>query len=266
MIIPSILTEQAHIESAGGMITSIASSEELQNILLNMPSGKGQRYRTLRLLGMVSVNGEIKANIPSKDRSNYSQKKYKFFLDAPFEISNKCCDVMKKEPAHNYKRQTGRVAITAQMACESKLRLQQWLNNGCNAFDNKYPISNPMSFWLENDVLQYIVENDLEICSAYGDIVRDYDKDIDGQMDFADFGIGERECKYKTTGCSRTGCVCCAYGAHLEKKENSRFLRLKETHPSMYGILDVAKNNGYTYREAIEWVNNNSNGKVKIWI
>ena len=35
------------------------------------------------------------------------------------------------------------------------------------------------------------------------------------------------------TGCDRTGCIFCGFGAHLEKGE-SRFQRLKKTHPRQY--------------------------------
>jgi hypothetical protein len=48
--------------------------------------------------------------------------------------------------------------------------------------------------------------------------------------------------------------MLCGFGCHLEKKHESRFLRLKETHPGMYKLLDVVKNNGVTMREAMEWM------------
>lgn len=35
-----------------------------------------------------------------------------------------------------------------------------------------------------------------------------------------------------TTGCDRTGCIFCAFGAHLDKEP--RFERLKQTHPRQY--------------------------------
>lgn len=41
------------------------------------------------------------------------------------------------------------------------------------------------------------------------------------------------QCKLCTTGCRRTGCVFCGFGAHLEKDE-TRFQRLKRTHPKLY--------------------------------
>lgn len=213
---------------------------------------------------MLTKDNQKKANIPSCDRSQYSQEKYKFFLEAPFEISDKCCNVMKKEPAHTYHRKTGRKPILATMASESRLRTQKWLQNGCNGFDLKIPASNPMSFWTEQDVLIYIKENNLPICSVYGDIVIDYDGmgQCKNQMTFSDYGIfGEGRPLLKTTGCDRTGCVLCGFGCHLEKE--SRFLRLKETHPKFHNLLYVLKNNGVTYAEAIDWINEHGNMNIK---
>lgn len=36
------------------------------------------------------------------------------------------------------------------------------------------------------------------------------------------------------TGCRRTGCIFCGFGAHLEKPGNERFIRPAETHPRQY--------------------------------
>ena len=112
------------------------------------------------------------------------------------------------------------------MAQESMLREKNWYKSGCNAFDNKHPKSAPMSFWTEQDVLQYIKENNIPISSVYGEVVY---KDEDGFM-YQDSICGGKLC---TTGCDRTGCIFCAFGAHLEKGE-SRFERLKRTHPRQY--------------------------------
>lgn len=38
----------------------------------------------------------------------YNKERYKFFLDAPFEISDHCCSIMKKAPMHNYAKRTGK--------------------------------------------------------------------------------------------------------------------------------------------------------------
>ena len=219
-----------------------------------IPSGSEYRLRRL--------NGEL-----TDSKGNYSQfnqEKYKFFLEAPFEISDLCCDIMKKKPAHDYEKETGRKPIIATMASESVMRTQKWLQDGCNAFNVTRPHSNPMSFWTEQDVLLYIKENNLPICSVYGEVVTDYEAmgQCENQMSFADFGIFDNERPLlKTTGCQRTGCVLCGFGCHLEKE--SRFLRLKETHPKFHNLLYILKNNGVTYAEAIDWVNEHGNMNIK---
>lgn len=224
----------------------------------------GNNQRLAIMLGMLGKDGQIKANIPSQDRSQFSQEKYSFFLQAPFEISNKCCNVMKKEPLHLYYRKAKRCPITAQMASESKLRTQKWLQNGCNGFNLKIPTSNPMAFWSEQDVLLYIKLHDLPICSVYGEVVKDYDgmDQLEGQISIGELlgtdemGIFDLDRPLlKTTGCDRTGCVLCGFGCHLEKPEESRFLKLKETHPKFHNLLFLLKNNGITYAEAIDWIN-----------
>ena len=201
----------------------------------------------------------------------YDRSKYLFMLSAEFEVSDMCCKIMKKLPAHKYGRETGRKGITAQMADESKLRTSQWIKKGCNGFDLKNPISNPMSFWTEQDVLLYIKLNNLPICSVYGEVVKDYESmgQLEGQISIGEL-LGASELEIfeldkpilKTTGCSRTGCMLCGFGCHLEKSPN-RFEQLKKTHPKMYALLDIVKNNGVTMREAIDWINEHGNMDIK---
>lgn len=163
--------------------------------------------------------------------SLFNKQKYEPLLYTDFIASSQCCAVMKKKPAKQYAKKTGKKPMTAQMAAESQLRTQQWLKNGCNGFDMKSPVSNPMSFWTEQDVLQYIKRFNVPIASVYGDII--YEKDAE-QTRFDDYGIdGVGSDTLVTTGCDRTGCIFCAFGCHLEK-EPSRFQRLKETHPRQY--------------------------------
>ena len=121
---------------------------------------------------------------------------------------------MKKNPAKKYRKETGRLPILGTMATESKLRYSNWLKHGCNAFDSSNPLSAPLSFWTEQDILEYIKKYNVPYCSVYGDIV-------------------EENGKLKTTDCDRTGCIFCMFGCHLEKAPN-RFQRLKETHPRQY--------------------------------
>ena len=175
-------------------------------------------YRLKRL------NGDVKQPGGYLDMS-----KWKPLLDVDFRLSANCCSVMKKSPLKAHEKKTGKHPITAQMATESRLRTQKWLQYGCNGFDMKNPISNPMSFWTEQDVLRYIKVNDLPIASVYGAIV---EKDEDG-YEYDTNLVGEQIGKYYTTGCNRTGCIFCAFGCHLEKSP-TRFQLLKQTHPHQY--------------------------------
>ena len=115
------------------------------------------------------VDGTAKMNNANKSR--FCVEKYKLLLQTDFMCADACCAVMKKSPAKTFARKTGKKPITAQMAAESKRRTTQWMLKGCNAFESKNPISNPMSFWTEQDVLRYIKVNDLPIASVYGEIV-----------------------------------------------------------------------------------------------
>lgn len=180
---------------------------------------------------------KLQGRLKNKDgeKSIYNCEKWGFMLDAPYKISNQCCDVMKKRPIKQYESQTGRRPFIGTLASESLLRKQQWLINGCNAFQKERPSSQPLSFWTEQDILHYIKKYNVPYCSVYGDIVLDTGSEAaDGQTNIIDFtGEYEPEDKLKTTGCDRTGCIFCMFGCHLEKEPN-RFQRLKETHPRQY--------------------------------
>lgn len=165
------------------------------------------------------------------NKSMYNHAKWKPLLDADFFVSDKCCNVMKKNPAKAYEKETGRKPILATMACESQLRKQSWLKNGCNAFDAKRQISQPMSFWTEQDVLQYIKQYNIPIASVYGDVIYETEPE---QIRVEECGIAgcgtEPLC---TTGCNRTGCIFCAFGTHLHQSPTN-FEMLKQTHPRQY--------------------------------
>ena len=193
----------------------------------------------------------------------YDKSRYRFLLDAPFDVSSKCCNVMKKQPMKEHIKETGKHPITAQMASESKLRTSTWIKQGCNAFNAKNPISNPMSFWTEQDVLLYIYQNHLPICSVYGEIVKD--NDVDGQTDWEDLGLFDIGVPVlRTTGCNRTGCMFCGFGCHLEPEGQGRFEKMKVTHPKQYEwIMKPWDEGGLGYKDVIDWINEH-NGKGRI--
>ena len=117
------------------------------------------------------LDGLDKRGKPSKFKERY--KKYKFMVEAPFSTSQLCCDVMKKGPAKKYEKETGRKPIVATMTEESEQRQASWLRYGCNSFDSERPMSKPMSFWTEQDVLQYLKQTGIPYAPVYGEIVEE---------------------------------------------------------------------------------------------
>lgn len=227
---------------------------------------QGKYSLRLRTLGISAEEAaEMGLEMPSAEmleryektsyRSKFTIYKYRYLLDAPFKISNKCCDVMKKKPAFIYHKQTGRKPLIATMASESMIRESAWLKHGCNAFEAKHPASQPMSFWTEQDVLHYIKQFDVPYCPVYGEVrIDDRAAEFEGQINMIDFlGSYEPGDRLKTTGCDRTGCMFCMFGCHIEKEPN-RFQRMKITHPVQYkycmenlGLKEVLEYIGVPY-------------------
>lgn len=147
--------------------------------------------------------------------SRYDLSKWKFLRDSNIKVSAQCCNVMKKQPAKKFEKESGLKPFIATMAAESNLRKQEYLKKGCNSFETKRPASTPLGFWTEQDILQYLVENNLPYCSLYGEILKD------------------KTGKYFTTKAKRTGCMFCMFGVHTEKSPN-RFELMKTTHPKLY--------------------------------
>lgn len=194
------------IEKHGYPVISKRVSRYIKD--LQNPTEKNISTRNLRLTGY-SKNGTYYSSLKLPN-------KWLFLIDAPFKLSDICCDYMKKEPFKRYEKENGRHGINGVMASDSRRREEQYLNNGCNAFKLKNPISQPLGFWTEQDILTYIKEYNIPYASVYGDITKN-----------------EKDNELTTTGLERTGCMWCMFGIHLEKQPN-RFQRMKITHPKQY--------------------------------
>lgn len=228
-----------------------------------------KRGKTTPTYRMKKLNGE--ATDKEGNLSQYNIPQWKFLIEAPFNISHKCCDVMKKKPCEKYEKKHSCYGIIATMADESRLRKEKWLKNGCNAFDLKRPQSNPMSFWTEQDVLTYIHTYNLAIAGAYGQVVVRNDG-VDGQINIYDYLGDYRGCEYETTGCKRTGCIFCMFGITQDK---DRFIRLAEQEPTLcdyvmrggefnkHGMWQPSKD-GLGYWFVIEWLNIHGNLRIGI--
>lgn len=158
------------------------------------------------------LQGLMKNGTPSK--FNHRYVKWARLVDAPFLISEHCCEVMKKRPIRLHRKQTGAMPIIGTMACESIRRQSAYLLNGCNAYDKKEPSSQPLSFWTEQDILAYLKFTKIPYASVYGEIVT-------------------KKGKLKTDGIERSGCMFCMFGCHLQKPPN-RFQRMALTHPKQH--------------------------------
>lgn len=153
-------------------------------------------YRAGYKTAILEFNGERKSNNEYLN-SLYNKEKWKFLTTATFLISAKCCDITKKEPAHTFEKGNNKFCMVGTMAEESALRKNRWMRDGCNAFEGARPLSKPMSFWLNQDVLHYIQQEDIPICSVYGDIMA-YDGGNYYPSTLCDAPL-------KCTGCQRTG-------------------------------------------------------------
>lgn len=223
------------ISTYGYPIISKENAETIHGARVIKNGAKGQRKGT----GIARknekgewLNWRRKAlhGIPPFDSGYYCKKKWlPLARDTQFNISHYCCNVMKKEPLKRYQKEHDVYPIIGTLTVESQRREQTWLRQGCNAFEGNSKSSQPMSFWLEQDVLQYIKEKSLEICSVYGDII-ETETDKDG-YEYETFmsGNGKLKCSKE----QRTGCIFCGFGVHNEKGE-TRFQRLAKTHPKQY--------------------------------
>lgn len=168
-----------------------------------------------------------------KDKTFCISNKWSYLLHAPFKISPKCCDELKKKPVKIYENTNKVSAIVGTMATESRQRKLTYLNHGCNSFDSKRKMSRPLSIWNEADIWKCIKEFNM----PYSDIYN--------------------------MGYQRTGCMFCLFGIHLEKEPN-RLQRMQITHPQLYkycmenlGIKEVVKYMGTPYE--------NKNMQIKLF-
>ena len=142
----------------------------------------------------------------NKYKSGKIPNKWQFLIYEDVKISHKCCDVLKKNPAKKYTKDTGRYFFIGTMATDSHLRMQQYVQRGCNRYTGRIH-SAPLSPWETADVWEYIEKFGLEVSRIY------------------------------SMGYQNTGCVFCMFGVHREKVDllnKNKFQRLKETHPKLH--------------------------------
>lgn len=195
---------------------------------------KNEWAKERRLRGYMGDNGKwiYDSRIPLK---------YQFLIYAPFELSEKCCDMSKKKPLKVYEKETNKKPITGEMAEESHLRKKEYLKHGCIMNDKKRIKCTPMGFWTDQDVKRAILKYDIP-----------YPKDIYGDIE-------DNEGKLLFTGEQRTGCVICGFGM---LHDVNRFERLKKRNRRQY---DYMFNGGeWVRKEKYRWVKFRPNS-ILIW-
>ncbi len=128
--------------------------------------------------------------------------KWQYLLDSGLKFSERCCDVLKKEPFKRYEKESKRRPYVGTMVEDSDSRKKAYMRSGCNSFSDKGQ-SKPISFWTEAHIWEYIRKYNLSYSKIYD--------------------MGE----------TRTGCMFCMFGLHMEAKPN-RFDRMAATHPKEY--------------------------------
>jgi len=139
VILKPKITFLKSVRSCGFPVISKSLSQQLYEVRTT----KSEKLRKNRLFGDKNGVGKI-------------PKKWMFLLDAPFKISHTCCFHLKKQPFYAYEKKTKRKAIVGSLVEESNFRRMHYLVNGCNSFNTKRKVSNPMSFWYEEDIWEYI--------------------------------------------------------------------------------------------------------------
>jgi len=183
---------------------------------LKNPTIKNANVRNLILTGL---------NQKGESCSSYKlAKKWYFLKDEQFDITNKCCEILKHRPFHEYQKAHNVFPFTGIMADNSQQRKGNYLQYGCNILNGESSVSRPISIWTDDDIWFYIKRFNVPYCDIY-------DK-------------GEKN----------TGCAYCGFGCHLEKE--SRFERLKLREPKRYNQMMSLQSNGVSYEQAIRTVLN----------
>jgi 3'-phosphoadenosine 5'-phosphosulfate sulfotransferase (PAPS reductase)/FAD synthetase len=140
-----------------------------------------------------------------------SNKYHYYAMHGTRRVSNECCNVLKKNPAKRYYKETGNLAFIGTKAADSDGRKRFFMKTNCFNEDASPPQAYPIHFWTENDVNRFIKERKIRLAAVY-------DMKFDG-----------------------SGCVGCGFGIAQEKKnacdKMNRFERMKTTHPRQYGII-----------------------------
>lgn len=158
-----------------------------------------------------------------RDNPHCIPNRWMYLLNEPYEVSERCCFWLKKKPCHDYTKRTGKHPFLGLLASESDTRTAMYVRRGgCNTFNDRgkaLPASLPLAIWMEQDVWDYIKDRNLKIPDIYG------------------------------KGATRTGCMGCGFGAHIDTSTLDVMRRLW---PKWYDLVMSYENNGIRYGDALQ--------------
>jgi len=167
-------------------------SKEQAQFLHELRLTKSAKLRDIRLNGNKWGRGKV-------------SKKWKFLIQAPFKISHKCCEVLKKRPVKLFEKKSGLAPMLGNTTEESSLRRLTANRWQCNAYECRRPTSKPLTHWTHKNVTDYISQNNIPYSSIYD------------------------------MGYDRTGCMFCLFGA--DQNNPNKIQMVSKTHPKQHDFI-----------------------------
>ncbi|CAA6807585.1 MAG: Unknown protein [uncultured Sulfurovum sp.] len=186
-------------------------SKEISQKVNEIKRTHGKRTRLKRMYGDHKNNGKL-------------SNKWRFLAEQSFDVTEKCCKILKKDPLENWGKSRNLKPIIALMKDESNLRKQLSLY-GKDDGNKIYPFLK--TGWTEEDIFLYADLHNIRFAECY------YDRIVDGVL------VKKRD---------RTGCEYCMFGIDQEKTD--RFERSRILTPKRFKANMKIENNGVTFEEA----------------
>lgn len=191
-------------------------SKDVSEKVRQIKHSKSEKIRQIRINGYEGKN----------NHAGRCPKRWQFLANEKFDVSERCCDIMKKSVFKQFEQQTGLLPILGITAAESRLRTMQYIKRGgCNAFDGHRPASYPLSIWTDNDIYEMQKRYNIKFSAVYDD------KRI-----------------------RQTGCMICGFGADQNPEH---WTYIAEHYPAAYRYYMNLQNNGVKYIDALRAVGAN---------
>ena len=194
------------------------------------------KYRILTSVSPYKVNSNKK--IASMF---YLEDKY-WYLAMNYPIQEKCCNILKKQPASKIKRDM----VIGIMKDDSPMR-RQAINK---SFHGKYF---PLQNWTKKDIFEYARVENIQLSDIYKD------RDIEVNRE-----------KITLCGATGSGCPACDFGQtsnhyiikNGEKIKTTKFHKLELEYPKLYkSSMKMKHKSGVTFEEVIKVHRESKKGK-----